>query len=272
MRETLKYINHMNEVIEFGSGDYYVNENDLRDFAWNVTAKNERISAFNRGVVTKTIPVVIATTEDGMALRNRLFEVCEKDVLAQKYGRLIIGDYYMKCYVTQSKKKKYLSSESMMQVALQITTDAPYWVKETVDTFGYGDGGQAGTNLDYNRDYPSDYTSNLLGKELVNANFVASNFRIVIYGRCEYPSITIAGHEYAVDVSLEDNEYLTIDSIEKTIVLTRKNGTKENCFRLRNKESYIFEKIPSGKSNVSIVGDFKFDIVLLEERSEPKWT
>lgn len=270
--EKVKYINHLNEVLEFGTGGLYVNKNELHDFVWSVVSKNDRISGFKKGVVSKTIPFIVAcqTEEEGIRMRNRLFEVCEKDVLAQKHGRFVIGDYYMRCFVIQSKKKSYLDSKQSMTIQAKISTDFPYWVKETITTFGYGKGKQ-GTNMDYSRDYPSDYTSNLLGQELNNTGFVPVNFRMNIYGPCENPKVTIAGHEYEVFTAFESNEFMTIDSINKTILLTHTDGTKENCFNLRNKGSYIFEKIPVGVNTVAANSDFKFDITLLEERGEPKW-
>lgn len=273
MLEKITYKNHVNEIIEFGKEGIYVNENDLRDFTWDITSKNNRISSFSRGVVTKTLPVVIACTSeaDGIAKRNKLFEVAEKDVLARKHGRIIIGDYYLKCFVTGSKKTGYLQTKRQLLVTLTISTDFPYWIKETISTFGYGEG-SAGKNLDFNNDFPYDYASELSAKPLNNTSFVPCNFRMNIYGPCVNPKVTIAGHDYEVSASLEANEYLTIDSIGKTIVLTHTNGSSTNCFNLRNKDSYIFEKMPSGESNVTSNTQFKFDITLLEERSEPKWT
>lgn len=273
MIEQLKYVNHRNETLEFGNGKLFVNENDLRNFTWSVTSKNDRISGFKKGIVSKTIPVILKcdSAEEGIALRNRIFEVFEKDVLAVKHGKIIIGDYYLKCFVVESKKSDYSLFNGYMKISLKISTDFPYWIKETSSTFNYGTG-TAGKNLDFNRDFPSDYTSNLIGKQLNNTDFVPSNFRINIYGACEKPKITIAGHDYEVAVSVALNEYLTIDSENKTIILTHTDGTQENCFNKRNKDSYIFEKMPVGISNVSVNGNFKFEVILLEERGEPKWT
>jgi hypothetical protein len=272
MLEKLQYINHIGEAIQFGNNGLFVNKNDLHDFAWSVTSKNDRISAFRKGVVKKTIPVLIAcnTEEEGIKARNRIFEVMEKDVLAMKHGKIIINGYYLKCFITGSKKKEYLKNKKVMQFSLSVQTDFPMWVKETTTTFNYGKGSQ-GTNLDFNNDFPYDYTSNLLGQSLNNTAFVPVEFRMNIYGPCINPKVTIAGHEYEVAKEFQANEYLTIDSREKTIILTHTDGTKENCFNLRNKESYIFEKIPVGVSQVSNNGAFKFDMVLLEERGEPKW-
>ncbi len=272
MLEKLIYRNHLNEIVTFGSGGIFVNSNDLHDYAWNCTSKNDRISGFKIGIVKKSIPVVIQcdSEEEGIRIRNKLFECAEKDVLALEYGQIIIGEYHLKCYITGSKKSDYLISKKHMKTSLTITTDLPSWIKETTTTFGYEISSE-GSNLDFNNDFPYDYTSNLLGKSLNNTGFMPSEFILKIYGACENPEVVIAGHKYNVNVTLSENEYLTIDSIEKTIVLTHKDGTKQNCFNLRNRESYIFEKIPSGLNGVSS-GHFKFDVTLLEERSEPRWT
>ena len=71
---------------------------------------------------------------------------------------------------------------------------------------------------------------------------------------------------------MEEGEYLTIDSTTKKIFLTKNDGTIINQFNNRNRDSYIFEKIPAGSNVVTWNGDFAFDVILLEERSEPKWT
>lgn len=269
MLENFTYINHINEVIEFGSGGIFVNENDLRDFTWDISSKNGKITSFDRGVVTKTIPIVILSS-NAKELKNQLFKVCEKDVLTKKHGRIIIGDYYLKCFITAAAKTSYLQSKKYTEIQLTVTTDHPNWVKETKATFS-PDSYSSGQNLDYNNDFDYDYASNMLGKELSNTGIVPVNFKMVIYGACENPSVNIGGHTYMVNASLARNEYLTIDSVAKTIILKHTDGSETNCFNLRNRESYIFEKIPVGVNMVSINGDFELEVTLLEERSEPKW-
>ena len=278
MLEKLQYRNHLGESITFGQGGFFVNENDLRDFTWGYTSKNNRLSSFQKGVVKKTLTVFIACTSeaDGLAKRNALFEVCEKDVLANNHGRFIIGDYYMKCFVVGSKKTDYLYSNQTMKAKLTVVTDFPVWVKESTKIFRRLDSEivseGAGSNLDYPFDYPFDYSSEFASQDMVNDGFVASNFRMTIYGPCASPVIYIGEHVHAVSTEIAAGEYLVVDSIEKTITLVRSNGESVNRFHDRNRENYIFQKIPSGASEVTWEGDFGFDITLLEERSEPKWT
>lgn len=273
MLEEIIYINHLNEALFFNTSKIFVQTSDLHDFVWDTNSKNDKISGFKRGIKPKSISIVIkgSTEKECSELCNRLFEVMEKDILAVKPGKLFVGDYYLKCFVVSSQKTEYIRTQGILKTTLKITTQHPFWIKEKKTTFGYGNG-TTGTNLDYNRDFPSDYSSNMLGTELNNTNFVESNFLINIYGACEEPRITIGGHIYEVSASVGANEFLTIDSINKTIILTHEDGNRENCFNLRNKDSYIFQKIPAGVSKVSSNTVFKFDVILLEERSEPKWT
>ena len=276
MLEQLKYKNHVNEVFEFGKDGIFVNTNDLHDYEWTVTKKGNKIAALNRGIVNRKLPVVIIceTEENGIAARNKLMEVVEKDVLAMKHGQIILGNYYFKCFVTKSQKKDYLKSKRYMELTLTLTTDFPYWVKESTMQFGSDVSSEAtaGKNLDFAHDLPYDFYSGFNMRDLVNTGFVGTNFKIIIYGAAKDPAVFIGGHEYGVNCEIGDGEYLTIDSLSKQVYLTGNTGEITNKFKDRNKDSYIFEKIPPGSNHVSWSGDFGFDIILMEERSEPKWT
>lgn len=274
MLEQLKYMNHQNEIYEFGKDGIFVNTNDLHDYEWQTTKRGNRISSLDRTVITKKMPVIIMceTEEQGIAARNRLMETTEKDVLAMKHGRIIIGDYYYRCYVTKSQKGEYLyCGKRYMKLTLTLTSDFPYWVKET--SFIYRNVfGSSGQNLDYPFDYPFDYFPGTGHRKLNNTGFVGTNFRMIIHGRCENPTVYISGHKYQVNCVIEANEYLTIDSVTKKIYKTAIDGTVTNMFSKRDRDSYIFEKIPPGMNTVIWDGNHGVDITLLEERSEPKWT
>ena len=142
MLEKLKYKNHVNEVFDFGKNGIFVDTNDLHDYEWTVTNKGNRIAALDRSVSKRNLPITIIceTEEKGLAARNKLLEVTEKDVLALQHGRIIIGDYYFRCFVTKSKKSEYLTSKRLMKLTLTLTSDFPYWVKETISSFGFLNG------------------------------------------------------------------------------------------------------------------------------------
>lgn len=273
MLEQLKYKNHMNEVFEFGKEGIYVNTSELHDFEWRVTKKNNRISVLDYTVSKRKLPVTILceSEEAGIRARNKLFEIAEKDVLAMQYGRIIIGDYYFKCFITKAEKSDYLVSKRYMTLKLTLTTDMPYWVRETPYVFGHG-AGSLNEYLDYPFDMPFDYRSEVSMDTVNNTGIVGTNFRLIIYGTAINPAIYIGDHEYSVNCEVNEGEYLVVDSTSKEIYLVGQTGTKTNKFNDRNRDSYIFEKIPSGVNTVSWDGEFGFDIILYEERSEPKWT
>lgn len=273
MIEKATYINHLGEEFLFGEGGVYLNCGGLRDFTWTATKKNNRLVTFDKGVVqSKLAVVIIAETEAvGIATRNRLFEIAEKDVLAMQPGKFVIGEYHLDCYITASVKSKYLTSGRYMSLTLTLQTDQPNWIKETTYGFYSGLMKRDYEYLDYEFDYDIDYMSDY-PRFLRNTGFTDMDFRLVIYGACVNPAITIGEHLYQVNCAVQHGERLVIDSKKKTIVLIDSARNETNVFRLRNRNSYIFQKIPAGNAVVSYGGEFDFDVVLLEERSEPKWT
>ena len=283
MYENVKYINHLNETLEAGvDNKLYINENDLHDYEWKQVSEGDKISAFEKEITTKKLPLRIigADITEKNSILNKLFQLGEKDVLTMKYGRLVVGEYYLKCYLTGSSKKNYLKKAlRYAEDEITVTTDYPYWIKEIKYSYVVGDApapeGEIITtkrNLDYNYDFPIDYLSNMGSRALYNSAIVDSNFKMIIYGAVTNPQIKINGHVYQVNVALIATEYVTIDSVSKTIVKHNYDGTETNVFNLRNKESYIFERIAAGVNMLIWDGTFRFDLILYDERSEPLWT
>lgn len=272
MLESLIYKNHLGEVLEFGKNGLYVSQNDLHNYSWDIQSKNNKIASFRKEISSFNVPVVIVadSAENATRLKNKLFEICEKDVLTNQYGKLIMGDYYLRCFISESKKDFYLRDKTTFKTTLTVVTDYPFWIKESMFTYNYGQG-TVGSNLDYENDFPYDYTSNLAGSDLFNSGITPANFLMRIYGVVENPKVTISGHDYEVSVSIAESERLEIDSEAKTINKIQIDGTIVNCFNLRNKDSYIFEKVGVGSNPVSTNASFLFDIIAYEERSEPKW-
>ena len=271
MLEKIIFKNHMGETIDFGEGGLYLNNNELRSYKWNYSSKNNRISYFSRDVQEKKLPIVVVpdVRDTGNNIMNRLMELADRDIIAKLPGRIIAGDYYLDCYLFASEKSRYDLKDGVFYADLTVVTDKPSWIRETTQVFNNQSGGDG--FLDYPYDHPYDFTSPSKIRRLENLGFWDSDFKLIIYGEVTDPTIFIAGHEYSVSGHVGAREYLEIDSREKTVVLVRNNGDRVNWFCYRNKESYIFQKMPPGVSTVSWQGTYRFDVVLFEERSEPKW-
>lgn len=277
MLDKIIYTNHLNEKIVFGEMPYFANYSTLRDYSWAYTKANNKILSFNREIRTYKLPVIIMcnTEEEGFAKRNALFEIIEKDVLAEKYGTIQIGAYKLQCYVKESAKAEFLYSKKHMKVTLSIVTDRPYWTKEKTYIFNKEGivGGEEGEGfLDYPYEFEYEFANSLELMDFSNENFVHTSFKLIIYGECTNPRILLNGHVYEVYATVENGQLLVIDSVNKTVQLIDTDGTITNKFSSRNKDSYIFEKIPAGDCSLARSDNFRFDLILFEERSEPKWT
>ena len=71
--------------------------------------------------------------------------------------------------------------------------------------------------------------------------------------------------------TLEENEYLILDSKSQTIKQYLTNGTIQNLFGKRAFAKSVFEKIPSGLLNINWSGDYGFDLTVFLNRREPPW-
>ena len=270
------YENHLGMRFESLENGVYLNHSDILNYSWNYDVINNRISRFYRSVTKRGLPLVVIgkTAAEATAAKNRLLEIAEADIQAMIPGKIYVGDHYSSGYITASKKSKYLYNKRYCNLNLEFTSSDPAWFVDHSFVFAKdSDSISAGKyGFDYPYDYPFDYSASAKIRQIVVGGIGSSKFRLRIYGEAENPSINIAGHIYAVSGRIQKGESLLIDSINKTITLTTATGTKVNWFDKRNRGSYIFEPIPPGIHGVSYNGTFGFDLTIVEERSEPKWT
>lgn len=280
MLEKFIFENHLGLRFVGLDNGVYMNYNELRDYSWNYDTINNKISRFYRNIKDRKLPLVIYCNSDEKAIeiKNRIHELAEADIEAKIPGKIFIGDYYTKGYITASTKSEYLISKRLVKLTLTLTSDNTAWYKEQTTAFIKGYTGESysptwdSDNVDYPYDYPYDYSISGTNKKIVCDTIRDCNFRLKIYGEITNPSIVIGGHRYTVNGAIGKGESLLIDSIEKTIILTTATGNKVNWFDKRNRETYIFKLIPSGQNTVVWNGNFGFDLTVIEERSEPKWT
>ena len=248
-----------------------INENDFRNFIVSYETKFNKITNFKRKVTKKTLNVMLNLDEYGIARIGAVEATVfiDQDLMTGEQGKMVIGDYYMTGLFIGADITGY-TKDYDCKMKLTFITDNPLWIKE--DTVFYDPMGDITSGFDYPFDYPHDYISPLSVSELINPNYVACNFRITMYGAASSPAITINGHEYTVDVELLATEYVTIDSVNKTIVKTATDGTETNEYANRGLDDYIFEKIPVGTNTLSVNGDFNTSITIISERSSPDWT
>lgn len=305
------YLNSRGEKLCLLEPPYQLQTAGVFDYNWEYSSITKRrrgqITAFARGISTISLLLGINGYSEKIYREaiDHFYEVTEYDLLSLTPGRLYVGEYYISCYLKSSKKTDWEWGIETLDNEIEMICDYPYWCREKQYSFRASsqsiiDEGakQESDNTidnstqqpDYNYDYPRkyktrhrpakkrylrdykyDYYHNHQLARLCNDHFVASGFKMIIYGPCTEPKIWIGKNLYHVAVALYDSEYLVIDSRNRTIVKYARNGVQENCFGRRDDKNYIFEKIPPGKNSVKWNATYSFDVILFQERSEPLW-
>ena len=270
----IKYVSSAGDVIETDKDHVYLSSDDLRDYEYSYTTKNSSIVSFDFEE-NKEKKIVIAvygdTKEEADERKNRVYEVFDKDIITKKPGKLYVGDYYLEGYIFKSEKSIYLKTQKLLLLTLGFVTSHGKWVREELMEFNTSASEEEYDYLDVPYDYDYDYgipTPNSIDVD----SFTDVNFKIIIYGICDNPRIMIGDNVYQVNCSIEYDEYLVIDSREKKVMLHHVDGKTETKFNDRNRDYYIFEPISRGKNAIEWDNCTDFDVIIYDERSEPKWT
>lgn len=273
----IKYVNSKGTEINLNYGPYKMLVSDLLDYEWETVEASEQITGFQKNISEKTINIdIIKNTEkSARILMNDLTNIFETDIVNFEQGKIYVDDYYLPCFIFSSEKSNW-ETDFLISCEYGIVTDYPYWIKE--ETYSFEKGNAIDTDietvsifLDYPYGYLYDYTFDGAKKYLMNNHYTSCGFKMIIYGPCLNPSITIGGNKYEIITSILEGEYLEILSAfhKRTIKKVGINGEITNEFANRNGNP--FQLIPSGSNIVSWDGEFGFDITLYQERSEPKW-
>ena len=272
LRDIFIYENHLGQ--RFEEDCVFLNYGDLRDYSWSYDTMNSRISRFYRSITERSLPLVIVgkNGDEATAIKNKLYEIAEADVMAMIPGKIYSGEYYTQGYITASAKSKYLINKRFGKIDLTLTSDDPSWYREHTYRFLPTPSVDVGEGHDYPFGYPYDYITKSKTSRKIESDSVGGNeFRLVIYGSATNPVVRIGDHKYSITGNVGEGESLLIDSITKKITLTSQTGQKISWFDRRNRDSYIFEAIPAGLNTVKWDGSFGFDLTVIEKRSEPRW-
>jgi hypothetical protein len=277
-----KYITHEGKLIEFNvkGGNFTLNPLPLRSFAVEPQVLNNQVSGFLSGNTTSypvELGVVGKTIKETADNYDYLLNLFEDDIEAVSPGTLVVNGYSLKCYINGITPS--ISMRKGKTFTATITTDNPLWYKELSTVVFTPDmsfiqntpPANAVKPINYPHNYPYDYGINQNIKIIDNKALRASHFRLIIEGFVSNPIITIGGHIYSVAVEVPELSQLIINSREGTITLIDENGSRTNAFDKRNRESNVFQKIPSGKSEVLYKNISKFYLTPIEERRFPPW-
>ena len=267
------YLNHLNEKIDLDSENIILQYQELFDYSWDAATSNNAIVSFYRD--SATIPVTVAITadtdEEYSTILDDFHSTVSKDIIQLIPGKLYIGNQYLICYISGDIKKDAFMGVPIQVKNLTIVTDHPFWIREHPHSFKASEVTST-NNKRYPGRYAHRYANGLNNTTIVNVHYAESNFIMRIYGPCVKPSVYIGGYEYHSEITLEAGEYLEIDSMEETVTKIMLSGIRVNSFHYRSFKNSIFRPVPPGEQDISWDGSFEFDLILMEERSEPRWS
>jgi hypothetical protein len=227
----------------------------------------ERVSYFARGGLRYSITItVIGSITHRKAILDALHDDFERDIRMMTPGKIMVGEWYANGFVIESDTNPDdVNSWTNNKITFYIP--GGFWYRDEERSFESTVVDEEYEYLDYPYDYPYDFkpspssTSQWTTESPFDSDFVLS-----IHGPCVNPRVTVNGYPYVVYTTIAAGETLVIDSANKTVMCGERN-----LFDARNKARSVFEKIPPGQLTLAY-GNFSFDLLLHEERSEPKWS
>lgn len=278
----LYYENSEGTTLDLSGFPYLLTFTDAYDYAWEVESavlgnNKSKVQKFKRNSKQLSASIAISSRyrTDFTRYMDDFFSTVEVDVVANKPGKLITENgEYMQCYIVESENSRINPLMRLNERNVTIMSPYPFWITEATKSFQPVSREEIESDyLDYPYDYNYDYSYETPGIRTWNLDhYATSEFKLTIYGYCENPRILINGYPYQIFGTVEENEFLVIDSREKTVTHYLNNGTTENWFDFRNKENSVFEPLPSGNLTLTWDGTYGFDILAYLERSEPRWT
>lgn len=268
------YENSRGEKLLLLKPPYCLQTGTIFDYSWGYSSTGTRLSGFEKEIEERTLLLSILNygKDEYYDAVNHFSETTEYDVLNKKPGKLYVGGAYLQCYVITSTKTEWENDIALLDNELTLVTEYPFWISENSYQFFSYEEIMSSDNKRYPGRYPYRYANGLSNAYIQNPHFADSNFLLRIYGPVANPQVTIGGTPYLVNIVLEEGERLEIDSRAETVVKIMNNGTQESAFHNRQKGRAFFQKIPPGRQSVTWPGTFDWDLVIYEERSEPKWT
>lgn len=268
MFPSIRYVSGSGEEIPLSSDGAMCSVTDLMEWAYDVDDSNGRIRGFTRDVETVKIPV--ATYSEGVAAE--IYRVTSRDRRNVSPGRLYVGEWYIECFVTGSSFERWWDERGLMKVQLSVTVEEHVWHRETTKVItSRGDA----SGLDFAYDFQYDFGFTSTSVTVSNDGYDDADLLIRVYGPCSSPVVTVGGNEYGASVDLASGEYLEISTADKTLVVTKYDGNKENAFPkilgeyMEGSGSYVFQRLAPGTAEVTWGGAYDLDVVVVQNADQP---
>lgn len=272
MRTSIKYISSAGNSYELNMKGTLHKKLPYYSWGWDIEGTKlqfgTRVSGVSRKAAAYKAELLFYDRSKDVrdAMVNALHDDYERDVRNLTTGRVVIGEYYIDCFIRSVDTNDV---NGVTTDAIELYCPYPFWVKESYITLPSAQESES-SFLDFPFDFPFDFTAPTLGHRNVKSDFpFASEFKMIIYGAAVNPRVTINGYQYILYATIPQGAYVVIDSRNRSIMMYS-NGEKVDLFNFRNKTLSVFEKIPAGNLDITWDASYGVDITVYRERSEPR--
>lgn len=252
-----------------------VTDGNFHKYAWKRKAKETDCGDVLEGFAKESVTYKITlnfrgSLEERKQRIDNIRDDFEHDILTKTAGTITFGKFSIKGFIIESDTRVSEIKSNWSKDEILIYCPYPMWVKENSYIFHSYEISSL-DNKNYPGKYPYRYANGMSSNYIINPHFTDTNFKLIIYGPVINPQVIIGGTPYLVNIVLEEGERLEIDSRNETVIKIMQEGTQISVFHNRQKGRYFFTKIPPGRQSIVWTGKFDFDLIVYEERSEPKW-
>lgn len=214
---------------------------------------------------------VFGKREEFVKNMETLYKIISVDSETGNYGRLYVNDTFLPCQIYKTKKsgwKGYVYTE----VVLTFLAPELSWITVLEKNLYPKEETTTDSGISFPFDFPFDFAEDNRGSSAFEIDhIIPSDFEMVIYGPCVNPKVLINEYPYEVLTTLDNNEYLILNTLEQTVTKYLSDGTTANLFDCRGYDYSVFEKIPPGLTSVNWSGDFGIDLYIFLKRKEAAW-
>lgn len=289
----IRYENNRGNEIILNGAPYYLNVEPLLDYTWNYATKDRRrgsiIAGFSKNISSRSLILHIMADNSAAVQQaaDAFNDAIEEDIYDGAAGRLWLDDWYTFGYFIAAKNTKWQYGVPVIKKEVTFVREADSWYRVTTErNFDNDDEPRKPEDFqtgikDYEYikftgykgyDYAFDYQSDTHSyANINNSTTTGSEFVLTIYGAAESPMVQIGDTVVHVNISVPAGAKLVVDSAAKTVLMTLADNTEVNAFSGRDPDYYIFQRIAGGRNSVTWNGAFKWELQLVEERSEPLW-
>lgn len=210
------YINNKGQMLDLLHKPYRLQTGDIYDSIW-YQKSGRRQKGLKKGTQEKNmlLSVTNRSKNDFYDAINNFADITEYDLIQETPGKLYIGKQYLNCYLTESRKTDWEYDINVIDVALKIVTDKPFWITEQKYEFIPDKEGKASTNEKvYDYTYDCYYPSEKEVRYIENDSVMDADFQMIIYGPRTTTNIRIGENIYNVDYLIQEGEYAVIDTRE----------------------------------------------------------